>query len=128
VLRGGYVARQESQPLALILMATGSELDLALQAAERLGPAVRVVSLPCLERFDRQTAEYREQVLPSSCQRRISIEAGVTPLWCRYVGPQGQLLGIDRFGLSAPGDKVLRELGMTVDRIVAAAQQLSNPA
>ena len=123
--QGAYVAKRESGPLDLILLASGSELDLALQAAERLGTGVRVVSVPCMERFDRQSAAYREDVLPSSCAKRISLEAGVTGLWHKYVGTQGQTLGIDRFGLSAPGDLVMSELGITVEAIVAAAKKLA---
>jgi transketolase len=120
VLRGGYVARRESEKLKLILLATGSELHLAMQAAEKLGLAVRVVSLPCFERFERQPAAYRDEVLPPSCAPRISIEAGVTQPWYRYVGMQGRALGIDRFGLSAPGGTVMKELGISTDALVAA--------
>jgi transketolase len=71
-------------------------------------PGVRVVSLPCFERFDRQSAEYRESVLPAACTKRIAIEAGVSGLWWKYVGTQGQIIGIDRFGISAPGNTVFK--------------------
>ena len=124
VLRGGYVARRESEKLKLILLATGSELHLAMQAAEKLGLAVRVVSLPCFERFERQPAAYRDEVLPPSCAPRISIEAGVTQPWYRYVGMQGRALGIDRFGLSAPGGTVMKELGISTDALVAAGRAM----
>ena len=124
VLRGGYVARRESEELKLVLLATGSELHLAMQAAEKLGPAVRVVSLPCFERFERQPAAYRDEVLPPSCAPRISIEAGVTQPWYRYVGTQGRALGIDRFGLSAPGGTVMKELGISTDALVAAGRAM----
>jgi transketolase len=124
VLRGGYVARRETGALELILLSTGSELHLAMEAAEKLGPTVRVVSLPCFERFDRQDAAYREAVLPASCERRVSIEAGVSQPWFRYVGPKGCVLGIDRFGLSAPGGTVMKKLGISTDALVAAAQAL----
>ena len=107
--------------LERILLATGSELHLALEAAKRLGAGTRVVSLPCFERFERQPASYREQVLPASCRRRIAIEASVPSTWGRYVGLDGVAIGIDRFGLSAPGGQVMKELGITVDAIVAAA-------
>lgn len=123
-IRGGYTAKKEKGPLGLILIATGSELQLALQAAEQIGDFVRVVSLPCFERFLRQTDSYREGVLPSSCTARVSIEAGVTDSWYRFVGHRGIALGIDRFGLSAPGTIVLRELGMTVEAVVQAAKSL----
>jgi len=124
-LRGGYVMLHESGPLQMILLATGSELQHAMAAAEKLGPGVRVVSMPCLERFDRQAREYREQVLPHSCTRRIAIEAGVPDLWHKYVGPQGRILGIPRFGLSAPGDTVMQELGIGVEAVLATAREIS---
>ena len=122
VLRGAYIARQETAELTTILLACGSELQHAMAAAEELGAGVRVVSMPCFERFDRQTAEYRESVLPKSCSKRISIEAGVTGLWWKYVGTEGKALGIDRFGISAPGDVVMRELGMSKEHVVAASR------
>ena len=122
VLRGGYIARKESGALTTILMATGSELQHAMAAAVELGDGVRVVSLPCFERFERQSPEYRESVLPKSCTKRISIEAGVTDLWWKYVGTEGKALGIDRFGMSAPGDVVMKELGMTKEHVLAAAK------
>ncbi|MEX1049305.1 MAG: transketolase [Akkermansiaceae bacterium] len=122
VLRGGYIARKESGALTTILLATGSELQHAMAAAAELGEGVRVVSLPCFERFERQAADYRESVLPKSCTHRISIEAGVTGLWWKYVGTEGKALGIDRFGISAPGNVVMKELGMTKDHVVAAAR------
>jgi len=121
-LKGGYIAKKESGALTTILLATGSELQHAMAAAEELGDGVRVVSLPCFELFDRQSAEYRESVLPSACTKRIAIEAGVTGLWWKYVGTQGKVLGIDRFGMSAPGNTVMRELGMTKDHVVVAAK------
>ena len=121
VLRGAYIARREMGDLKLILLATGSELQHALAAANELGDGVRVVSMPCFERFDRQSAEYRESVLPSSCRKRIAMEAGVTGLWHRYVGMDGKAIGIDRFGLSAPGATVLIEMGMKPESIAEAA-------
>jgi transketolase len=120
--RGGYVVKKETGDLKLILMATGSELQHIVAAAEKLGEGVRVVSMPCLERFDRQSAEYKEEVLPAACRARIAIEAGVSGLWWKYVGDQGQVLGIDRFGLSAPGDTVMEQLGMTPEHVVKAAR------
>jgi transketolase len=122
VLRGGYIARKESGALTTILLATGSELQHAMAAAAELGDGVRVVSMPCFERFERQGADYRESVLPKACTKRISIEAGVTDLWWKYVGTEGKALGIDRFGISAPGDVVMKELGMTKDHVIAAAK------
>ena len=120
--KGGYIAKQETASLTTILLASGSELQHAMAAAEELGAGARVVSLPCCELFDRQSAAYRESVLPAACTKRVSIEAGVTGLWWKYVGSQGQALGIDRFGISAPGDTVMKELGMTKDHVVAAAR------
>ncbi len=122
VLRGGYIARKETGTLTTILLASGSELQHAMAAALELGDGVRVVSIPCFERFERQSPEYRESVLPKSCTKRVSIEAGVTDLWWKYVGTDGKALGIDRFGISAPGDVVMKELGMTKDHVVAAAR------
>jgi transketolase len=120
--KGGYIAQKETGALTTILLASGSELQHALAAAADLGPGVRVVSLPCFELFDRQGPAYRKCVLPASCSHRIAIEAGVTGLWWKYVGTHGQVLGIDRFGISAPGDTVMKELGMTKDHVIAAAR------
>ena len=120
VLRGGYVAVKESGALTTILIGTGSELQHCVEAAKQLGDGVRVVSMPCVERFERQSAEYKESVLPKSCSKRVSIEAGVTDIWWKYVGTEGKALGIDRFGISAPGDVVMKELGMTSADVVAA--------
>jgi transketolase len=124
VLKGGYVAIQETAPLTHILLATGSELQLAIAAAKILGAGVRVVSMPSFERFNREPAEYRESVLPSSCRKRVAVEAGVTPLWREFVGLDGKVVGIDRFGMSAPAPLVMKELGLTVDAVVAAANSL----
>jgi len=122
VLRGGYIARNETGVLTTILLASGSELQYAMAAASELGDGVRVVSMPCFERFERQSPAYRESVLPKACTKRVSIEAGVTDLWWKYVGTEGKALGIDRFGMSAPGDEVFKELGITKDHVVAAAK------
>lgn len=123
-LRGAYIARRESSPLELIFLATGSELQLAMEAAEKLGSPVRVVSLPCFERFERQTEEYRDFVLPPDCLRRVSIEAGVSQPWYRYVGRRGVVIGIDRFGLSGPGTTVMKALGISVDALLQAGRTL----
>ena len=122
---GGYVLKKETGALDTILLASGSEVEHCMKAAEQLGDGVRVVSMPCMERFDRQSDEYRASVLPSSCTRRVAIEAGVSPLWVKYTGFEGEVLGIDRFGISAPGDIVMAELGMTADHVVKAAQSLA---
>ena len=124
VLRGGYVARRETGPLTHLLIASGSELQLALGAARAVGDGVRVVSMPCTQRFDRQPAAYRESVLVPSCRKRVAIEAGVTAFWYKYVGLDGGVVGIDRFGLSAPGSLVFRELGLTVDAVTDRIRSL----
>ena len=121
VLRGGYIARQEEGELELILLASGSEVSVALEAADQLGPTVRVVSMPCMERFDRQDDDYRDSILPKSCRNRLAVEAGVSDLWPKYVGLDGVVVGIDRFGISAPGGTVLKKLGISVENVVRHA-------
>ncbi|EFA74726.1 transketolase [Heterostelium album PN500] len=98
VLKGAYILIKETGALKQILIATGSEVQHAVEAAKQLGDGVRVVSMPCTEIFDRQSSEYKEQVLPSSCRNRVAIEAGVTSFWWKYVGLDGKVIGIDRFG------------------------------
>jgi len=124
VLKGGYVALRETAPLTHLLLSAGSELQWAVAAAARLGAGARVVSLPSFRRFDEQPQEYRDAVLPPSCRKRVAIEAGVSGLWYKYVGLDGKVVAIDRFGLSAPGGTVMKELGITADAVVAAAQAL----
>ena len=124
VLKGGYIAKKESGDLKLILLATGSELQHAMGAAEQIGEGVRVVSLPCFERFERQNADYIESVLPSTCTARVAVEAGVSSTWGQYVGLTGKTVCIDRFGISAPGDTVMAELGMTADNVAQVAKTL----
>ena len=124
VLKGGYVAVKETAPLTHILLSAGSELQWAVAAAKQLGAGVRVVSIPSFLRFDSQSKEYRESVLPNSCRKRVAIEAGVTGLWGKYVGLDGKVVGIDRFGLSAPGNIAMKELGITTEAVVAAANSL----
>ncbi|MEO0509989.1 MAG: transketolase [Verrucomicrobiota bacterium] len=123
-LKGGYIAKEETGDLKLILLATGSELQHAMGAAEQLGDGVRVVSLPCFERFERQSTDYIESVLPSSCTTRVAVEAGVSATWGKYVGLAGKTVCIDRFGMSAPGDTVMEQLGMTADNVAAVAKEL----
>ena len=124
VLKGAYVAVQEEAPLSVILLACGSELQIAIEAARELGAGARVVSVPSFEIFDRQSGEYRASILPPACRRRVAIEAGVTGLWRKYVGLDGAVVGIDRFGLSAPAPVVFKELGITAEALVAAARSL----
>jgi len=124
VFRGAYVAKKETGDLDTILIGTGSELQHALEAAKSLGDGVRVVSMPCMERFDRQSDEYRESILPAACTKRVAIEAGVSAPWYKYVGSAGTVIGIDRFGISAPGNIVMSELGMTAENVVETVQGL----
>ena len=124
-LKGGYIAKKETAALDLILLSAGSELQHALAAAESLGPGTRVVSLPSFARFDRQPAAYREEVLPRACRRRVAIEATVTSTWAPYVGLDGATIGIDRFGISAPGSEVMKELGITAEHVVSVAKALA---
>ena len=122
VLKGGYVAVKEKGPLKKILLATGSELQHAVAAAKQLGDGVRVVSMPCADRFLREDKAYQDEVLPPSCRDRVAIEAGVTTFWYRFVGLDGKVVGIDRFGLSAPGGTVMKELGITAEHLVEVAK------
>ncbi len=124
--RGAYVLADAENP-QLILIATGSEVSLALEAREKLegeGVAARVVSLPCWELFEEQPQEYRDHVLPPSVTARLAIEAGVRQGWDRYVGPEGDVVCLDRFGASAPGEVALRELGFNVDHVTSRARAL----
>lgn len=125
--RGGYILQAPSAPPEVILMATGSEVSIAMAAAEQLtaeGRVVQVVSMPCMERFLAQDAAYREQVLPSSVRRRVAVEAGSTGLWHQFVGLEGAVIGIDCFGESAPGDVLYRHFGLVPERVVAAVKTL----
>jgi len=124
VLRGGYIARQENGKLDLIILSCGSELQHALAAAKELGDGVRVVSMPCFERFNRQPQEYREDVLPNECRKRVAIEAGVPEIWYEYVGLDGKVVGLHQFGLSAPGAEVMKERGIDPQHVIEAAKSL----
>lgn len=130
--KGGYIlaeatnAEGRTKP-RIILIATGSEVSLALEARETLeseGVPTRVVSLPCWELFEEQSAEYRETVIPRTVTARVSIEAGVSQGWDRYVGPEGSIIALNRFGASAPGDVALRELGFNVENVLTRARAL----
>jgi len=111
----------------VILIATGSELQLAVGAAEALaadGIAARVVSLPCWEAFEEQDQAYRDAILPPTVRRRVSIEAGVTLGWERWVGDEGAIIGLDHFGASAPAGTIFTEFGFTVDRVTDVARRV----
>jgi transketolase len=123
-LKGAYILHREIGPLEAIIIATGSEVQHAVAAAKQLGGGIRVVSAPSLSRFERQDASYREEVLPLACRKRVSVEAGVTEFWYKYVGLDGKPIGIDRFGLSAPGGAVMKELGITVEHVIETVKSL----
>jgi len=124
IARGGYVLKDSDGEPATILIATGSEVGLAMQAAEKFGGNVRVVSMPSSDVFDRQSAEYRESVLPNACRKRVAIEAGATDFWRKYVGLDGAVIGIDTFGASAPIEALMPHFGFTVEKVVEAVNRL----
>ncbi|MGA9334082.1 MAG: transketolase [Rudaea sp.] len=125
---GGYVlADPEDGKFDVILIATGSEVGLAMEAMRALEKdaiAARVVSMPCTNLFDRQPHDYRESVLPNACRKRVAIEAGVTDFWRKYVGLDGRVIGIDRFGASAPAEDLFPYFGFTVDAVVDAVKSM----
>ena len=127
ISRGAYVLRDSSQEPDIILIASGSEVALATGVAKELaadGINARVVSMPCTHLFDIQGDEYREQVLPATVTARVAIEAGVTEGWWRYVGAQGRVIGLDRFGESAPANELFEHFGFSTDNVVAVAREL----
>ncbi len=124
IRRGGYVLKDSVGAPEYILIATGSEVGLAMQAAAELGAGARVVSMPSTDVFDRQDAAYRESVLPKACRKRIAIEAGVRDFWGKYIGLDGAVIGMDGYGASAPAEKLYPHFGITVDAAVAAARAL----
>ena len=127
VAKGGYVLLDSATPAEIILIATGSEVELAMQAAAELtasGKAVRVVSLPCTEQFELQSAEYKESVLPAAVTKRVAIEAGIADYWYKYVGLNGAVIGMTTFGESAPADQLFEMFGFTVKNVVEAANAL----
>ena len=127
VHRGGYVLMREQGNLDAIVIATGSEVALAVEAAGRLteaGKGVRVVSMPCAEVFEAQGAGYREAVLPSDVLARVAVEAGHTDFWYKYVGLDGRVVGMSSFGESAPAEALFQHFGLTVDNVVAAVEDV----
>ena len=119
--RGGYILRDSGTVPQLIVIATGSEVALALQAVEQLDSGnIRVVSMPCTDLFDAQDEEYREHVLPSGCRNRLVIEAGIPDYWRKYCGLDGSVIGVPGFGESAPAADVYRHFGITVEGVTAA--------
>ncbi len=130
VAKGGYVLSSSSGAVELILIATGSEVALAVEAAKQLrdsGRQVSVVSLPCTDLFETQPVEYRESVLPPSVEHRVVIEAGVTENWWRYAGQKGRVIGMDQFGASAPADELFEHFGFSVENVINVSNEvLSN--
>ena len=125
--KGGYILVEPAQAPQAILIATGSEITLALEAAQQLALEsifVRVVSMPSVDAFEHQTQIYRDSVLPAHLKKRVVIEAGVTGLWWRYAGTEGYVIGIDQFGLSAPASQVYEAMGLTVSHIVAKVKEM----
>jgi len=126
VPRGAYILAGEGERADVILIATGSEVQLALAARDKLAEkkiAARVVSMPSWELFEEQPADYREQMLPKNVPK-LAIEAGATLGWYKYIGEKGAVIGVDRFGASAPGKVVMEKLGLNVDNVVQHALQL----
>jgi transketolase len=129
IRRGGYVLRDCEGSPAIVFIATGSEVGLAVAAATALherGIACRVVSMPCTDLFDSQPESYRSQVLPAECRKRIVIEAGITELWWRFAGPAGRVIGIDRYGESAPAGELFKHFGFSVEHVLKVADDLIN--
>lgn len=127
VARGAYVLREEQGELEAIVIATGSEVALAIEAAEMLsaaGRGVRVVSMPCADVFERQDAVYREAVLPSHILARVAVEASHMDWWYKYVGLDGRVVGMSSFGESAPGPQLMKEFGFTVENVVGAIEDV----
>ena len=126
-MRGAYVLWESSENPEVILIGTGSEVSIALEAGKALreqGIAARVVSMPSWELFDAQPREYRDSVLPPGIAARVSVEAGRTLGWERYVGTTGVSIGVDTFGASAPYQRIYREYGLTAARVAEAAASL----
>ena len=127
VTRGAYILREEQGELEAVVIATGSEVALAIEAAEKLsaaGRGVRVVSMPCAEVFQRQDVEYRESVLPSHLLARVAVEASHQDWWYKYVGLDGRVVGMNSFGESAPGPVLMKEFGFTVENVIEAVEDV----
>ncbi|EPB3091430.1 transketolase [Vibrio vulnificus] len=127
IAKGGYILKDSDGKPELILIATGSEVELAVKAAEQLtaeGKKVRVVSMPATDTFDKQDAAYRESVLPSDVTARIAIEAGIADFWYKYVGFDGRIIGMTTFGESAPADQLFEMFGFTVENVVNTSKEL----
>ena len=127
--KGGYILEEASNKnnIDLILMASGSEVELAVNAKaelEKAGKSVRVVSVPCMSIFDAQDAAYKETVLPSSVRARVAIEAGATMPWFKYIGLDGEVVGMTSFGASAPAGELFKHFGFTVENVLETAKRV----
>ena len=124
---GAYVLREASADVALIIVATGSEVEVALDAQDKLeaeGISTRVVSMPCQEWFDKMDPEYKESVLPAAVRARVSVEAGISMGWAKYVGTAGASVSLEHFGASASGAKCFEEFGFTGNHVAEVAKSL----
>ncbi len=124
VARGAYILRDSEGTPDAIIIATGSEVELAMQAAEQIGSNVRVVSMPCTDQFDAQDATYKEAVLPAAVTNRVAVEAAHQDYWYKYVGLQGRIVGMNSFGASAPAGELMKMFGFTVENVVSKVQEL----
>jgi len=131
IRRGGYVLHEPDRAPVAVIIATGSEVDLAMQAAESLageGTPTRVVSMPCMENYLAQDAAWRDKVLPDGLRARVAVEAGVAMPWYRLVGREGRVVSLERYGASAPGKEVFDELGFTPAHVAAAVREAVDAA
>ncbi len=127
VAKGAYILSDSEGTPDLILIGTGSEVKLCVEAAEQLranGTKVRVVSMPSWELFDAQDEAYKESVLPKAVTKRLAVEAGISMGWCRYVGGAGDVISVEGFGASAPGGTVMEKFGYTTENVVSRAKAL----
>ena len=127
ISKGAYILFESRHSVQIIIIATGSEVALCLAAARRLDTqniGVRLISMPCAEVFERQPQSYKESVLPASMRLRLAVEAGVSDYWRKYVGLDGDIIGVDRFGASAPGEVLMQHFGFTVENVIQRAQAL----
>jgi transketolase len=127
--QGAYILSNCKGKAQILLIATGAEVHITLEAQQKLakkGIAARVINMPSWELFEEQSEDIQKRVLPPTLKKRIAIEAGISMGWERYVGPQGKVIGIDRFGASAPGGTVLEKYGFTADKIVTTALEMLN--
>jgi transketolase len=125
IAKGGYVVSDCEGAPEVIVIATGSEVDIAVKAAAESAKRVRVVSMPNTRAYDAQDAAYKESVLPAACTARVAVEAAVTDGWYKYVGLNGKVIGINRFGESAPAGQLFKEFGFTAENVLAAIGEVS---